>query len=365
MEAYLKKLVAMPTVSGNVDANNKALDFIEAFCVAHGLHVKRFNFNGFGALVATTVKDSKTPKVMLAGHLDVVPASSELFTLREEAGKWFGRGVYDMKFAIAAYMAVIDHLAATKTLHHYDLGLMLTTEEELSGLEGTARLVELGYKPDICVLPDGGEDWNLETLAKGPSHGHITVEGRAAHASRPWEGENAIEKLMDVLQEVRQLFADQTMNSNTLTVGTIEGGKAINQVPDSARASVDIRYMRAEDHSQMSTQIHRICARHGATYNELFFDPPCVNDLAHPLIQPFVDSVEKVIGMRPTGTLSMGGSDARHLAKVGIPAILTHPYGGNQHSAEEWISKEGALQFQDVLLDYLSKTARLHVTHLA
>ena len=358
METYLQNLVAMPTVSGDHDANNKALDYIESFCVAHGLHVQRFSFNGFGALVATTVKGSQTPKVMLTGHLDVVPASPEQFTLREDAGKWYGRGVYDMKFAIAAYVTVIDHLAASKTLQNYDLGLMLTTDEELSGLDGTARLVEMGYKPDVCVLPDGGEGWNLETLAKGPSHGYISVKGRSAHASRPWEGKNAIFTLMDVLQEVRQLFADQTFNTNTLTVGTIEGGEAINQVPNFARASIDIRYMRGEDHARIAAQIHDICARHGAEYAELFFDPPCVNDLAHPLIQPFVESIEKVVGVQPTGTMSFGGSDARHLAKVGVPAILTHPGGGDQHGPTEWISKQGCLQFCDVLIDYLAKTAQ-------
>lgn len=357
METYLQNLVALPTVSSNHDANNKALDYMESFCVAHGLHVKRFSFNGFGAMVATTVKDSKTPKVMLTGHLDIVPAPAELFALREEAGKWLGRGVYDMKFAIAAYMAVIDQLAASKTLHQYDLGIMLTTDEELSGLNGTARLVEMGYKPDVCVLPDGGEDWNLETLAKGPSHGEITVTGKTAHASRPWEGENAIYKLIEAVQDVRQLFANQTMNSNTLTIGVIEGGEAINQVPNRARATVDIRYMRVEDHDHIAAQIHGICARHGATYTEHFFDPPCVNSMDHPMIKPFVDSIQKVVGERPTGTMSFGGSDARHLAKAGIPAILTHPRGGAQHGNDEWIDKQGALQFCDALLDYLDKTA--------
>lgn len=357
MEQYLSELVAMQTVSGEHNANNKALDYLEAFFVARGLHAKRYDFNGFGALVATTVKGGKTSKVMLAGHLDVVPANAEMFTLREEAGKWVGRGVYDMKFAIAAYMSAVDHLAQSGTLYNYDLGVMITTDEELSGLEGTARLVEMGYRPEICVLPDGGQDWNLETLAKGPSYGHITVSGKAAHGSRPWEGDNAIYKLMDALREVRQLFADQTFNTNTLNIGKIDGGEAINQVPSYAHATVDVRYMKASDHPKVTAQIAAICSRYDATYTEDFFDLPCVTDLKHPLVAAFIDSVEHVVGVRPTGTVSMGGSDARHLAKAGIPAILTHPYGGAQHAAEEWIDKKGALQFCDVLLDYLTKTA--------
>ncbi|HJP96124.1 MAG TPA: M20/M25/M40 family metallo-hydrolase [Candidatus Saccharimonadales bacterium] len=358
METYLQNLVAMPTVSGNHQANNKALDYVESFCVAHGLHVKRFVFNGFGALVATTVKDSKTPKVMLTGHLDVVPAPAELFTLREEAGKWFGRGVYDMKFAIAAYMAVIDQLAASKTLLQYDLGLMLTTDEELGGHNGILRLVEMGYKPGICILPDGGEDWNIETLAKGLSYGHMYAAGKTAHGSRPWDGESAIFKLLDAIAELRVLFADQKINSSSLNVGQIDGGEAINQIPSKAHATLDIRYISDEARKQLYPQIQEIFARHEITYEEEFYDLPVVTDLEHPLVKPFIESVQKVTNYTPTGTLSVGGSDARHLAKVGVPAILTHPPGGNQHGADEWISKQGALQFQDVLLDYLDKTAR-------
>lgn len=358
MEAHLKHLIATPTISGDHNANNKALDYVESFCVAHGLHVKRFSFNGFGALVVTTVKDSKTPKVMLTGHLDVVPASAELFTLREEAGKWLGRGVYDMKFAIAAYMSVIDQLAASKTLHQYDLGLMITTDEELGGHNGMLRLVEMGYKPDICILPDGGEDWNIETLAKGLSYGHIYATGQTAHGSRPWDGESAIFTLLDAIAELRVLFADQKINSNSLNVGKIEGGEAINQIPANAHATLDIRYIHHEARQRLYAQMQDIFARHHVTYKEEFYDLPVVTDLEHPFVKPFIQSIKKITGHAPTGTLSVGGSDARHLAKAGIPAILTHPYGGKQHGADEWIDKQGALQFCDVLLDYLQKTAQ-------
>lgn len=357
MEAHLKNLIAIPTISGDHNANNKALDYVESFCVAHGLHVKRFSFNGFGALVATTVKDSKTPKVMLTGHLDVVPAPTELFTLREEAGKWFGRGVYDMKFAIAAYLTVIDQLSASKTLHHYDLGLMLTTDEEVGGHNGMLRFVEMGYKPGICILPDGGEDWNIETLAKGLSYGHVYATGQTAHGSRPWDGESAIFTLMDAIAELRVLFADQKINSNSLNVGKFEGGEAINQVPSTAHATLDIRYISDDARKQLYPQMMDIFAKHAVTYEEEFYDLPVVTDLEHPFVKPFIQSVSTVTGHMPTGTLSVGGSDARHLAKAGIPAILTHPYGGAQHGSEEWIDKQGALQFCDVLLDYLQKTA--------
>lgn len=358
MEKYLAQLVAMPTVSSDVAANGAALTYLHDFFESRGMHVMRYNFNGVSSLVATVAKDNKSPKVMLTCHTDVVPAPAELFQLREEAGKWFGRGVYDMKFALAAYMEIIDRLTAAGTLQQYDLGVMITSDEEVGGQNGMKRLVEVGYKPGICVLPDGGEDWNIETLAKGLSYGHLYASGKTAHGSRPWEGESAIFRLIDAIQEIRQLLNDQAFNSTTLNIGLIDGGETINQIPSKAHATVDIRYITAEDRSRIYGELLTICLRHNVTYKEEFYDPAFVTDLHHPLVQPFRESIKKITGIESSGTMSMGGSDARHLAKANIPAILTHPEGGSQHSNDEWVSKQGCIQFRDVLLDYLDKIAK-------
>jgi acetylornithine deacetylase/succinyl-diaminopimelate desuccinylase-like protein len=358
MEKYLTQLVAMPTVSNDAAANSAALTYLHDFFESRGLHVMRYNFNGFSSLVATVVKDSKAPKVMLTGHTDVVPAPAELFYLREENGKWFGRGVYDMKFALASYMDIVDRLAASGTLQQYDFGVMITSDEETGGQEGTRRLVETGYRPGICVLPDGGQDWNIETLAKGLSYGHIYVNGKTAHGSRPWEGDSAIFRLMELLQELRTFFGDMSFNTNTLNVGLIDGGEAINQLPSKAHATLDIRYIKHSDRPAIYDKILQLCEKYGAEYTEEFYDVPCITDLEHPLVKPFAESIQRVTGHAVSGTMSMGGSDARHLAKANIPAILTHPEGGSQHAGGEWIDKQGALQFGDVLFDYLQKVAK-------
>lgn len=63
----LQKFVAMPTVTGNFAANNQALDFIEDFLRKRGMHIARREYDGYGALVATT-RPTKTPEIMLAAH---------------------------------------------------------------------------------------------------------------------------------------------------------------------------------------------------------------------------------------------------------------------------------------------------------
>jgi succinyl-diaminopimelate desuccinylase len=357
MENYLKHLISMPTVSSDKAANTKALDYLQDFFEGRGLHIMRYAFSGSSSLVATTKKDSKTPKVMLVAHMDVVPGPDELFTLREDDTKFFGRGVFDMKFAIASYMQVVDTL--NDNLDSYDIGIMVTTDEELGGLEGTKRLVDMGYKPEVCILPDGAQDWQIETFAKGFLYGNISVEGTTAHGSRPWEGDSATFKLVDLLGEIKTYFADQTLNTNTLNIGIISGGEAKNQIPAHASAALDIRFLSEADRAKIVTIIESLCQKYNATYSEEPLEGhPCINELDHPLIEPFTESITKITGQEVSGTISFGSSDARFFAGIGVPSIISRPHGGGQHSADEWIDKQGCLQYPEVLVDYLQKVAR-------
>ena len=357
MENYLKELVAMPTISVNCEANNAALDYLQRFFEARQLFVERYTFNGYDSLVATTKKAHKTPKVMLAAHMDVVPGPEHLFALREEDGKYLGRGVFDMKLAIAAYMQVVDSLGAS--LHEYDFGIMITTEEEIGGLYGVKPLVEeIGYRPEVCVLPDGAKDWQIETFAKGFVYGNITVNGKSAHGSMPWEGDSATYKLVDMLSELKAHFKDQTLNTNTLNIGLMEGGPVKNQIPATATATVDIRFLSDHEHEHIKTFIETLCDKYDATYyEEDLGGHPCVNELTHPLIQPFAESITAITGAEVSGTVSYGASDARFFAGIGVPSIITRPPGGGQHADSEWVEKKGCLQYPEVLIVYLEKVA--------
>ena len=356
LDPYFATLISHRTVSTDIAANAASLDYLEEFFASRKLHVKRFSFNGYGSLVATTREDNKTPRVMLAAHLDVVPAPPELFTLRKENGRYLGRGVFDMKFAIASYMHVIDHLQ--DNLDAYDIGIMITTEEETGGMDGVKRLVEMGYKPDVCILPDGANDWQIETLAKGFLHVDVVAHGKTAHGSMPWDGDSATYKLVDLLAELKTYFKDQTLATNTLNIGLLEAGEARNQVPASAKASLDIRFVSMADRLHITTTLDTLCSKYGATYHEELSGHPCINELDHPLIAPFAESIHTVTGLDVSGTISNGASDARFYAEVGIPCIIARPSGGGQHADHEWLDEQGYEQYHDVLVDYLNKIAR-------
>jgi succinyl-diaminopimelate desuccinylase len=357
-ERQLAKLVSMPTITEDTHANELALDYIEQYLAGHGLHTKRFNLEGYGALVATVRPDAKRPKVFLYSHVDVVAGEAELFTLREQGDRLMGRGTYDMKFAIAAYMQLVHDLKYS--LDDYDFGIMITTDEEYGGrdgISGALRLLEKGYGSSVCIVPDGGTDWNLESLAKGKWRFDLVADGRTAHGARPWEGESASFKLIQALHALKGRFKNHGPLTDTLNIGLIRGGESFNQIPSSMCAWVEIRLTDKDSVAKNQALLDDICKAYGVRVKTRVIDPPLIHDLSLPLIESFADSVEDIRGTRPNDCLSYGTSDAVNFMAYNIPCIVTRPTGGNLHGPDEWVDRVSFNQLVPVLKDYLDKEA--------
>lgn len=360
MDKILQDLIAIPSVCGDFVAAQQAIDYAADFLRERGMHIRHYEESGFPSLVATTRPGTKTPTVMLAGHLDVVPGPEELFTLREQNGKYFGRGVFDMKFAVASYLHIIDDLMGH--LDEYDFGIMLTTDEEQFGPYGTGMLIEKeGYLPKVCVLPDGATNWDIETFAKGRWFLEFKVNGRSAHGARPWEGDSASVKLVELLHELHGLFADgQQPDTHSLNIGKIDAGEMVNQIPGEATAAVDIRYVEPDFMERTVGKIRELCEKYDATFTELSDNAlPVKNELTNPYIAAFAECITAETGVVPKELYSYATSDARFFMKAGVPCVVTSPAGGERHSDEEWISVAGYKQLHKVLRAYLDKMARI------
>lgn len=353
----LADLVSMPTTTGNYEANHEALDYIDQFLSGRGLYVKRFTWNGFESLVATT-HNTTTPTVFLMGHIDVVPASEELFQLTEKDGHYMGRGVVDMKTGIAAYLASVKDLEGD--IHDYDFGIMIVTDEEIGGFDGAQKLAEEGYIPQVMVVPDGGGNWNMEAYAKGVWHFTIEATGRSAHGSRPWEGENAIDKLSVALHEINKLFAGQGPETSTVNIGIIQGGNAINQIPSSATASIDVRPIDKTEQSRLTAAINDIVKKHGLTITTEVIANPVRNDSDNAYLKIYADCSEQVLGHPVEWVMSYAGNDGRFFADKGVPLACAYPEGGGHHGPEEWITKDAPFQLQAIITSFLKKVAYIN-----
>lgn len=356
IETILSRLIAAPTTEDNPAARQATLAYIASFLEQRGLHVRQYRFGEHGALVATTRRHRKRPAVMLAGHIDVVPGGSHLFTVQRDKDILIGRGALDMKSGIAGYMQLADNLQGR--LDAYDFGIMITDDEEL-GLsnDGTAQLLHLGYHPTSAVLLDGGNNWNIETLAKGSWRFDLVASGKAAHSSRPWEGESASRTLIHALHDLHVRFQHHGPDTNTLNVGVLQGGTARNQIPAEMTAYVEIRSVSEASFAAEQAFMAELCERYGLQLIPHMVKLPVTNDPDNPYLQAFRRSVRAVTGAPAAFCMSYGGSDGEYFCLAGIPCAITYLPGGGHHSEHEWVSRKDLLLLPAVLEDYLGQVA--------
>jgi acetylornithine deacetylase len=158
----------------------------------------------------------------------------------EDDEKIYGRGACDAKGIIASQIVAAEKLRAEGIA---DIGLLYTVEEETSS--AGARAANLHPLAAKCEYLINGEptDLDLAIGSKGTFRLKILTEGKAAHSAYPEMGESAIEKLLDILADVRRASFpnDEFFGETTVNIGTIEGGVALNVIPPRAEAGIAVR----------------------------------------------------------------------------------------------------------------------------
>lgn len=360
----LARLIRFPTVSTDTAANTAALDWVESQLQGLPLDIRRFENDGFPALIATTpAAGHLNPRLWLAGHIDVVPAAAADFEPRLEDGRLIGRGTFDMKYAIACFIRLLQELGPE--LANYDLGLMLTSDEEAGGLQGVRWLVDdLGYRGGAVLLPECGTSWTIEIAAKGTTCWQLRSRGLAGHASRPWNASNAIDNLMAFVDRLKtnvpaEPCGDDSHRHCTVSLGQISGGEAANQVPAHAEGLLDIRlapgtslddvqdWMEAATRAVPGVEVSLV---HGSAAIENPLEGPAA---------VFAAAVRDESGPELEPVMSHGASDGRYFNPYGIPVISVPPTGGGQHSGHEWIELASLEQYYAITRRFTQAWARV------
>ncbi len=229
IEKYLKELVAFYPVTHKPENVLSLLRYVQEHCAKYGMKAEIVSFNGVHNLYAHP-RGSQKSAVMLQAHADVVPTDlnnqKELFSAK---GKLYGRGAFDMLFAVACYLHFIAQHSAELT--QLDVSLLLSGDEELGGSNGVKKMLDSGYTTGVCILPDAGSEFGvLTTAAKGACMVRVRVNGLAHHGARPWEGDGAAAKLVSFLCEFQKAFDTASYDESSLTIATLQAGDAENLV---------------------------------------------------------------------------------------------------------------------------------------
>ncbi len=175
------------------------------------------------------------PDVVLSTHLDTVPP---FFPAHEDAEFIHGRGSCDAKGILAAQV-----MAAVRLMKEgvKDFALLFLVGEETTS-DG-AREANLHPRGSRYIINGEPTENKLVIGTKGNLRLDVRAHGKMAHSAYPHLGENAIEKLLDVLADLRKikLPVSPTLGPSTMNIGVIAGGRAANVVPDVAHVEILIR----------------------------------------------------------------------------------------------------------------------------
>ncbi len=333
--ALAERLIAIPTENPPGNCYRECADLL--FEELH--NVGGFEIRGDGECIQAFCGRGRRT-LYWSGHYDVVPAqSADQFQPHVKAANLFGRGSSDMKAALAmmiyAAAAVRDRIG-----DHGRIGLVFVPDEETAGPRGSRFLAERGWLgvDAIGMLtpePTGGVVWNAN---RGAITLRVTVPGRAAHVGRQFEGANAFERaiplLDDLLATKREVESRETAHaiapsaarrSILMLGGCAEAGSNFNVVPETFSFTIDRRINPEEDYEQEKIRLCDLIGRHGAKWQAIQEGAAEATSSEDPLAIALARNIERVTGRPVAFEMCPGLLETRFYAALGIPALAYGP----------------------------------------
>jgi len=340
----LNDFIAVPSISGDGESCRKIVKVAQATLAAEHVPSKVLTVTKRSILIWGELDLSKT-KWLINSHLDVVPGTPDQFIPQTKGGKVWGRGAADTKSSCAIMLANAGDWSGLAVAKH--LTFMLVTDEEIGGESTKAILKQMkSLQGAIFLEPISGEKMIVQ--AKGIIQLKITASGKVSHGSRPWDGDNALEKITSCLTTFRIHHPSPVRETRetTFNFSLMSSGTAINQVPVESTLWCDVRWNPADDPNKIVSDMAQ--AFHDCKTEVVKLESPIKCPLDSRLHQSFSFSL-KSNSINPINGFEHGSSDARHCTNLGIPAIVFGPKGKNLHGDNEWVSLKSMDKVQAVV----------------
>lgn len=277
------------------------------------------------------VRGSGGKTILLAGHVDTVPGEVEI---SYTGGVVTGRGAVDAKGPLAAMIKAGSSASLGRGSRLVVAGLV---DEEASGT-GALGLLESGFKADHIII---GEPTGVNGIAisyRGSITVTISAKGRGGHSSAPYMGESALDKLLDAIHEIRTIFSGRSYEEATSAVTMIRAGEWPNKLPESAEATVNIRFPPGSESARVMDRLEAVASLHGCRTSVVDMTEPFESSLSSPVPRALMRAVIKA-GSRPRVVKKTGTSDMNILYRLSRDIAAYGP--GNSllaHTPSERIS---------------------------
>ena len=353
----LTGLISIPSVSSDVSANNKAVEYLKAWFDGRGVYTAVCtNEVGRTVLYASTVPGKKHDIVFVT-HVDVVPISEEgQFNPFVRDGFLYGRGACDTKGNAAVIAQVLVNLAGKGSI-----GAVFATDEENrpAGLDTPTVLLNNGYVPQkfLIVGDTNGEFQDSLTIAeKGHAVVKIIAHGRGGHSSMPWAADNPIPKLIEAYQKVKAAFP-KTEDANNhwcdyLTPTRLIGAQEANIIPDTAEMHLSYRFVRPDGLQWIKDFLEE------QTGLEVWVPAKCrmpvITSPDNMFVKSLYDSMRKKWPDRNVCYTKMScATDATRYVHLGLPTVIFGATGFGTHAKQERVSLQSLVEYTEMFTEYL------------
>jgi succinyl-diaminopimelate desuccinylase len=179
-------------------------------------------------------------------------------------------------------------------------------------------------------VPDGGPDFAYVEKEKGMITFSAVVRGKAAHGSRPFLGENAIERSMVFYDRLRERFPSPKNEEEwipSISMTKMAAGEAFNKIPDTCQVGFDLRFTEEYTAEEIVAEIETIGEPFGAEiiFHEVGMATYCPKE--RPLARRYIDILRRVSGKEPLIMHSNGASNGRFYkaARPDIQVLMSNP----------------------------------------
>lgn len=367
----LADLVRIPSVNpmgraltGAVHSEAAVAEYVEAYLRKHGIDVQVAAYTPGRPNVLGFVDVGAAHTVMLEAHLDTVHAEGmkvDPFGADIVGDDLFGRGSCDTKGSLAAFLAATTGVLRRHGEARHNILIAAVADEEYQ-FSGARHAVAAGLRADCGIA---GEPTNLRIVRahKGVVRWFLRTAGRAAHAAYPDRGENAIYRMAPLLlrleKHAQALLAQpphKLLGTPSLSVGRIEGGQAVNIVPDQCRIEVDRRTLPGELPEDAMHAVRELLA--DLPHWDMSEPHVAAKGMDVPEESPIVRNLSRAIHAVTGNAVVEGASyatDAGIYTSAGIPTVVFGPGDiADAHTAHEHISIAELLKAEAIVQKVLS-----------
>ncbi|MBB3176260.1 succinyl-diaminopimelate desuccinylase [Variovorax sp. Sphag1AA] len=299
--------------------------------------------------------------IAFAGHTDVVPTgpleqwTSHPFTPTHRDGKLYGRGACDMKTSLAAFVVAIEEFLAATPAPKLSLALLLTSDEEGPGVDGTVivcnALAARGERIDYCIV---GEPTAVERCGdmikngrRGTMSGKLTIKGVQGHIAYPHLARNPVHQFAPALAELVAIndaggwdAGNEYFQPTSWQISNIHAGTgASNVIPGSAVIDFNFRFSTESTPESLQRRVHQVLDSHGLDYS-LAWTVGGLPFLTKPgeLVEAVRKAIHDETGIETELSTSGGTSDARFIAKICKQVVELGPTNASIHKIDEHIT---------------------------